>query len=533
MKDSLTKEERLGIAAECYADPVLFCKTFLSHWFPKEIPWVHRGIFAIILRKTDFLIKYGDLAKIEKHFVTKLDPQDEHSATMPIFNLVKGENGEILRIDLNVKKYTLIQMPRGFSKTTIANACSLYEIMYQDLDVSLYVSETGGHSKRQLGNVKKELEDNKYLELVFGRKVPNRQDSEKWTEEMITTTDGISLVARGRGGQVRGLNIFGRRPKRVVVDDLEDSESVSTEEQIKKTVVWFYGDLKPVMSKLDADASMIILGTCRGKDTLLETLKKDLEFTTIVFSAIDLDGEPLWAENMDLEKLEAEKASYALAGRLREFYMEYMSKITDETTAKFRSSFFMYASSPKLVGKAICLDPAISKSRQADDATIGVVGMGENGKIHVCDLWGKKGAEPKELVDMYFEMVCRHNPDKHGVESIGYQAALIYLLREEMYRRGRYFEIIPIGGHKEKKTTRILGILQPRYAAGYITHERRFPKLEQQLLEFGTGHDDYPDVIAMAIALLDPYAAQAADPEVDLGADQYEPISEMEYAHAP
>ena len=73
-----------------------------------------------------------------------------------------------------------------------------------------------------------------------------------------------------------------------------------------------------------------------------------------------------------------------------------------------------------------------------------------------------------------------------------------------------------------------MGILQPRYAAGYIAHIRRFPELEAQLLDFRPGieqHDDYIDSEAGAIALLDPYAAHAVG-EVDLAEDEMPPLLE-------
>jgi hypothetical protein len=48
-----------------------------------------------------------------------------------------------------------------------------------------------------------------------------------------------------------------------------------------------------------------------------------------------------------------------------------------------------------------------------------------------------------------------------------------------------------------------------------------------QLLDWPNGKKDYPDALAMAISLLDPYAAQAADPEKDLADDDYEPLDKV------
>ena len=47
-------------------------------------------------------------------------------------------------------------------------------------------------------------------------------------------TNGVVALCRGRGGQIRGLNVGFTRPDCIIVDDVEDEESVSTEEQMGK-----------------------------------------------------------------------------------------------------------------------------------------------------------------------------------------------------------------------------------------------------------------------------------------------------------
>ena len=124
------------------------------------------------------------------------------------------------------------------------------------------------------------------------------------------------------------------------------------------------------------------------------------------------------------------------------------------------------------------------------------------------------------------ELQIRFDKDKFGVESIAYQAALVHLLREEMFRKGYYFEVTPITHGRQRKEERVEGILQPRYASGYITHQRQFGILETSLLDWPNGKKDPPDAEAMAISLLDDYAPMAAPSDSDLGDDEYEPLEE-------
>ena len=521
----LTLDFKRKLALECYQDPVLYCKTFLNHWFSGPIPWVHRGILALLLRRTDFLLKYGDMEKILKHFVYKTNPMLKDSPTKPIFSIHECDGKTTVRMETH--KRVLIMMPRGMSKTTLANAANHYLITYMDCMFPVYVSEAGPHAEMQLGNVKREFETNTLHREVFGNKVPNRQDSEKWTNSQITTTEGVTVIARGRQAQIRGLNYNANRPDRFIIDDVEDKESVSTPEQITKTRAWFFSDVVPALDRMKGNGSMIVLGTLLHQDALLMHLMRDPRWTAIRFSAVDLDGEALWGANLSLEQLEQEKTSYALAGRLGDFYMEFMSELRDSNTAPFKPEFIRYGTPvlDDIAATAVAIDPAISKRTTADDCAFAVASITTKGKIFIREVTGSVGMSPREQIDEYFRLCKLYQPQRHGVESVAYQAALTFLLTEEMFRQNYYFEPIPIT-HSAKKTERILGVLQPRYASGHVFHERIFPKLEKELLDFPNGKDNYPDVVAMAIALLDPYAAQAADPDSDLGNDTYKPLEE-------
>lgn len=532
-------------------DPVLALRVLLPHWFPKKMPWVHRGILAILLRRTDFLLNFGrenwaeepgaewteaDLFQIIKWFKW----QKPDGTTAPIFVPRLGPDGRLAALDLVVGKYTAIMMPRGFSKTTLCNGAAILQVLYRDHKFTLYVGETGSHASRQLGNVKRELASNDLIQALYGNCVPDRNDPLKNTDDILETTTELVLMARGRGGQVRGLNHNSNRPDNVIVDDLEDLESVSTPEQRNKVLEWFMADLKPVLPKMNPDARMTVLGTLLDRDALMMRLARDTEWTYIRFGAKLADGTLLWPEMMDEEKLAAERHSYAIQGKTSKFYMEYMSELRDDESAKFRPEFFEGLVKPRLRSEllscAIVIDPAISQKKTADSTAIAVVGMTDKGMIHICETLVKQGMDPREQVDEYFRLAKKWDCNLHGVEAIAYQSALIFLLREEMFRKKQYFEVLEIRHGATKKTERIEGILQPRFASRYISFQTEFRSLVSQLLDWPNGGFDESDAVAMATGLLLPYAAAAADPDTDLAADEYEPLSRIlgsSYGGAP
>lgn len=521
-------EQKKEILLQAYEDPVFFCRFFLSEWFPKHspVPWFHMGIMALLDRRCQFLLKYGEknLKKIMDHFVWKENPDEEDSPEHPIFYF--DESGTLC---MEVSRYNLVMMPRGFSKTTICNAIILKKILYKMRKFIAYVSESATHSEMQLGTVRGQLEANTLIVEFFGNLVPPRSSSKKWTDWFIECENGVRVLAKGRMGQIRGMNKDAVRPDEIVVDDVEDRESVKTDDQRLKTREWAYNDLMPALPRGDKTATITALGTLLHVDALLMTWINDPEFNSVVFGAIDKDGEPLWDSpyGMTLEDIEQKKRSYARAGQLAGFYREFMSKIRADEDAKFHPAMFKYKARRKgeFTGIALVIDPAISEKKEADSCAFAVVGMTKEGLLHVLDNYSKKGMSPREQIDKYFELSKKWHVTHHGVEAQAYQAALIHLLREEMFRKKHYFQIEAIT-HSAKKTERVEGVLQPRYANGYISHQRKFLTLEAELLDWPNGKKDNPDVVAMAITLLDPFAAQAADPDFDLGEDQYKDYEE-------
>lgn len=556
MKPDLTPQEISEIASRGYADPGFFCRTFLSEWFYLPMPWVHRGLLALLTRKTDWLLNFGpetwaggegewdeaQLDKILRHFIWRPEPDDPKSTAYPLFEADRDTSGRITAIHLSVSARILVIMPRGMSKTTIVNAANLYDICYHETDFLVYLSETATHSEMQLENVKRQFETNSLVLTVFGVKKPDRGDG-KWTEGFIETTDGCAVTARGRGGQVRGLLHNGKRPTKIVFDDVEDKESVKTHDQRDKCLNWLKADVEPALPQIGLSAGSIIgTGTILSSEALLVTLMKDPEWITVIFGAVDPDGDMLWEHYMTRQEYERKKQSFIRVGKLAEFNREYASSLKAEgVDAKFPQESIRYEVLERADFPAVALvcDPAIGQKKDSDYIAFGVVGMSDKGRLHVFECELKQGLTPRQQVDRYFELTARWQPTKFGVEAVAYQKALVHLIREEQFRKSKeigsiaYFNVIPILHGNTAKIPRVNGVLSPRYTAGYVTHQRRFALLEQQLLEWPNGKKDGPDVVAMCVTLLDPHAAFALplDDEAtgmdQLAKDQYPPIEEV------
>lgn len=539
--NTLSQDEKIALAAMYEDDRVRFCREILPDIFFKPMPWAHRGMLAILTKRADFLLNFGEeqwrdgrfhwtkkqLSKIVRHFVYKLNPKNPASPTLPIFEVEYDKSGRTpVAIHMTLGRFTNMILPRGFSKTTLTNAAVLSMILFKETRYFVYASDTLPHAIDQLDNIKRELLTNMRIHAIWGNIVPGRQDEQTWRQESIETTTGVLGAAKGRGTQIRGMVRYNIRPDLWVLDDIDDEESVSTPDQLRKSENWLLKTVIPAMPRITGEGRLFVLGTVLHPDCIVMKNHRDAQFTSVLFGAIDPDGDMLWDHYMTRETYDTDRKSYQDRGKLYEFGMEYESKIDSDAKLKFKPEYYQkyrwyepeefVASFPF---RGLAVDPAISGNPNADYCAFAVVGMSERGFFHVAEVFLKQGLTPREQVDKYFELSKKYQCNRHAVEAVAYQRALVHLLQEDMMRQRWWFEInTKLSSAQEgNKILRVEGILQPRYASGVITTNGRFPLLEEQYEAWPLGKKDGPDAIAMAVATLDPFAGNA----LDGGAENY------------
>lgn len=519
-------------------DPAYFCRFFLRKWFRRPLAPFQLGILALITRKVAFLDNYPEAHDfLLNEFKYLSDPEDPEAVELPVF--IKDAEGRILMVaGLNND----IIMPRGFSKTTLYNAGNLYVLVTDYTTFSVYVSESADHAERQLGNIKRQLERNVILRQAYGDVVPKRSESERWGADEIQLKTGGILLARGRGSQVRGLLYDGRRPNRILLDDVEDKESVATALQRKKVSDWFYSDVVPAGNEMEVagddadediqpDLQITALGTLLHAESLLATIQKDPTFNTVRFGARIRPGLMLWPDKMSERTYDAKRARYKRMGKLAEFVREYDSQIRLDEDSIFpykNITIYVPVLFTDLIQRAQACDPAISERPGRDHSAISVGGRHESGALWVLDVWGGLGKKPHEIVEQLFKFQRDYQLHKCGIESQQYQKALVYLMQEEMARRQLFFIVTPIiHANDQTKDDRISGILQPRYWNGYVRHRKPLPLLEDQLMDFPNGKKDYADATAMMMSLLGETAMLATPADLDPALDEYEPLDPL------
>lgn len=559
--EPLTKEQCIVLADAGWRSPSEYCRLFLPEWFPTKMPWFHRGLAALRTGKTEFLLDFGeekwpedvqngtvshwtvrDVVKIVTNFVIVEVPAKfkdgeliEPEVLRPIFVLAYDPEGTITGIHiLDPQDNNAFICPRGFSKTTLINAMNLRDVCYKEEKFILYVSETGPHATAQLLTLRSQLENNELLRAVFGDLVPARTDSRKWGENEMEPTNGTRVAAIGSGGQLRGIVKDAVRPSRITIDDFQNEDGCKSPIQRAKDVNWLARTLLPARKLFGEGRTKVdMIGTLLHAEAVMAILMSDPDWTRVRFGAIDRQNEPLWAYAVDLEKLAKIRAQMERLGQLEAFDFEYMSSLPINDGVVFPVDKIVHINRPDewFVAKAVVCDPAISDNPKADFCTLAVVGIGKFGKIHVVDFHGELGMEFDAQAEKFFEFHFAHcltlPPDqvKHGIEAVAYQRALISLVSSKQHEKSKtwgqraFFEVIPILHGKTGKNIRVQGLLSPRVKAGHVSHERMFGVLEGQMRDWGQrdAKKDGPDVIAMGISLLDPYASLNASEEDEDG----------------
>lgn len=538
--DAKSKEILASAIEHGAYDPAFWLRFFLPHWFPSEMPPFHLGMIALITKKVSWL---NDECHAYAHdfllneFKYAADPNDPESTDLPVF--IRNSAGLIVMV---AGDHNNVIVPRGFSKTTITNGCNLHDCCTDGKLFCVYISKSADHAETQLQNIKIELETNELLRAAYGNLVPTRADVEKWQADQMQLLNGAILIARGKGGQVRGLNYRARRPNKIVLDDVEDDGLVESVTERLKTERWFYASVEKAGQVMEGAVGedwaqeplqIINLGTLLGAECLMMTLSRDPKFNTIRFGAKLRYDDPddkrmLWAYKMSFELYSKERTRHQQIGKLAEFTREIDSAIRIADDTLFPSKFiYQPTTRADLAVVSIFCDPAISDQPDRDHTAIVVAGRREkDGALWFLEEWGGVGKTPTEMLDAYFMLHKKWQCTLAGFEAQAYQKVLAFLLREEMAKRRYWFVAQPVvRGSKVTKDDRIVGLLSPRYLAGFLRHLRPLPGLEGNIADWPNGKKDYADAGASALALMGESGALVI-PEEERNKGEYAPVEE-------
>jgi len=396
-----------------------------------------------------------------------------------------------------------IAAPRGFGKTTLGTITyPAKKILFGEKKFIMPVSATALSAMSQGENLKRELLSNIHISRLFG---PMKSDI--FSKEQWVTANGIMVMPRGAGQQVRGQLFGAHRPDLIVIDDLETTEGVFSDEQRKKTKEWFYSDLCNCVDRSSKNWKIIFIGTVLHEDSLLIELLEDPSWKSIRLEICDDDFNSNWPDFMSSEACLELYEEYKRKSQADVFYREYRNIPISTEDAVFKAEYFKYYNEedidPKALMNCVIVDPA--KTVQMHSAESGIVGWGidrSSHKMYVRDVVAGK-FHPDELYDEAFKMVQRLNAQILAVEVTSLNEFITQPIKNEMRVRGIFprFVELKARGHKEDRVK----TLSPFYRLGYVYHNPDVARrLESQLIGFPRSkYWDIMDAAAYVVELME------------------------------
>lgn len=390
--------------------------------------------------------------------------------------------------------------PRGFAKSTI---CSIFFPLWlavhaKKKDIFL-VSATISLSRELLRKIRNELENNPYFLYDYG---PLK--SQKWTEEHLELTNGVTIRAKGRGFQIRGF-----RPDMIVCDDLEDEEVIYSKDQRDKLEQWFFRTLLPA---LKPGQNVVYVGTKLHQFSLINKLQQKSEFTTRFYKALHSykkDGKQkyysIWEELWPVHRLLAlkrELGTYA-------FEAEYQNNPLSLEEQPIKPHMI---EGVRIDGQVdltcLALDPAISEKTSADYTALALferVTDPQGRPVGFREKYSEKGHWGiEETCNRIIKLYEDGKFDRLIIEEVAFQKVVRQVLTR-MSREKKVFIPVseaPLGKGTNKrprdKFTRLMGVV---HLFEQRLVELRSQDIIEESLAFPHGeHDDLVDAMVYSLA---------------------------------
>jgi len=467
-------------------------------------------------------------------------------------------HGEIFRLIDGPARKVAIAAPRGWGKTSIVGLSLMARyILYQHTGFICYINKSHDAASLQTENLRRELVTNRQVKHFFGdfkqRGVKNTEFEEVFNKKAWVAYDTL-VWPRGAGQQVRGVLFKNDRPGLIVIDDLEDPEKIENEDIRKGWYQWLYADVIKAVPRLHKNWKIVYIDTLKHEDSVLQKLLDSEEWQSVRLEACDDNFEPTAPQFMSKDDIEKEWEEHVAAGQTDVFFRELRNLPISTKDSAFRTEYFKYYNlapderrsendlslydvdiqHDQSVESVVIVDPA--KTVKIHSAETAIIGIGidlRSARLYIRDAVSGK-MYPDEIYDNMFNMAVMLDAKVIGVEETSLNEFIKQPIKNEMFRRGKFFELIWLKTRGGMKKELRIKELVPYYRGGYVYHNAgcaTIKKLEQQLLMFPrSALWDLMDALAYVIQMLElgeRYFSPQEDP-LDIEAE----YKELEYEKA-
>lgn len=383
---------------------------------------------------------------------------------------------------------------RGGAKSTIMEEAIILKACVGAFRHALIIGDTEPRAADRLTAIKHEFESNERLIDTFGSLI-----GQPWGYTQACLSTNIMLRAFGRNQKLRGIKFLKHRPDYVFFDDIEDEESISSEEQIDKTVRWV---LSVVIPSMDRHKHLIrMAATVIHPNAACVQFSKDPSWLTHTIpvwyynQAHELTS--AWPDRFPLQDMLETQRQYERLGKAREFAQEYLCEAESQETKAFPITHIplnlnlIHTFEPTI----LLVDPA--RTTKASSSLTGYVVI--SWINHQLIIWEAHGHthRPSDIINFIFELANKYNPTFIGVEKDGLEQWIMQPLREEMARRQTPLPIFPLKAPRGKLD--FIRSLEPYLSSGDLIAASPVPLLQAQIQNFPAGKIDTLNALAYSL----------------------------------
>jgi len=403
---------------------------------------------------------------------------------------------EINQLLISEQLRIAIAAPRGHAKSTlIALIYVLWTSLTGQKPLTVIISDTARQANILLRNIKLELEENELLIADYGNQV-----GETWTQDDIILKSGVRILAKGAGAKVRGIRHGPHRPSLIIIDDLENDESVRSKDQRDKLKYWY---AQAVENMLDPKTGRIVtIGTLLHPYSHMADLVEPTKwqaYSKHIYRALENDI-ALWPDRFDkpaLDQIKKDIGSFA-------FQCEYMNNPVDEETKMFELDKLQYYETCdwKEMDIYAAIDPAISTKTRADYFVCITIGrQKDSGDIYILDIYRRRDTVDNHI-SAIIERYNKYQWTRLSIETVAFQEVLKKLIVDECARRGYYLPAVGLKNNTDKYLR--IQKLQPMFENGQIFIKRNMQDfIEEYDCYPNVEHDDQLDCLEMCVRNLE------------------------------
>ncbi|MCT4591890.1 MAG: hypothetical protein N4A36_00680 [Candidatus Gracilibacteria bacterium] len=413
---------------------------------------------------------------------------------------------KIIDLTENDESLVIIQAFRGSGKSTIVSmSYPIWAILgKQQKKFVVIFSRTQKQAKLIFSNLKAELEHNKLLAHNLG---PFREESNEWNSSTIVLPKHNARIMISSNEQgIRGIKHRATRPDLLICDDIEDLDSVRTQDGRDKIFNWLSGDVFNLGDQITT--KMVIVGNLLHRDAVLNRFKEKIESGEKDGSFHEFplvkDGVILWPRKFKtMADIEALRRKVADEATFQREFMLYLMPTCEQVIFKEWMKYIDNIPEGAVLKEILLsMDLAVSESQKADYTTI-VTGMiftldGEEFLfIHPYPI-NEKLTFPEtvsKIQELYNRPGSENQKQTVLIEEVGYQKALTQQLRSECPD----MNIEPVSPKGDKRAR--LALSGQAIRSGKVWFPTFGIKdLENQILDFGVEkHDDLADAFSQMV----------------------------------